>query len=51
VLLVFTEQLASEYRARGMRVALRRFPGVTHGGIVDAAARDSLRWLRGRLGP
>jgi pimeloyl-ACP methyl ester carboxylesterase len=50
VLPVFTEQLAGEYRARGNRVALRRFVGVTHGGIVDAAARDSLQWLRARLG-
>jgi len=50
VLPAFSEQLADAYRARGIRVALRRFEGVTHGGIVAAAARDSLRWLRARIG-
>ena len=49
VLPVFTDQLATAYRARGNPVVLRSFEGVTHGGIVDAAAADSLRWLRARL--
>ncbi len=50
VLPVFTDQLVTEYRARGNPVVLKSFPDVTHGGVVDAAAADSLRWLRARLG-
>jgi acetyl esterase/lipase len=50
VLPVFTDRLRDAFRAGGTPVALRSYPEVTHGGIVDAAARDSLRWLRSRFG-
>ena len=33
----------------GRTLATRSFPGATHGGTVEAAAADSLRWLRARL--
>jgi acetyl esterase/lipase len=46
---VFTDQLVDKYEATGTAVTYRVYDGVTHGGIVDAAARDATTWIRGRL--
>lgn len=45
----FTKQLADEYAANNVRVIYRTYAGVSHGGIVDAAAGDASRWIRKRL--
>jgi pimeloyl-ACP methyl ester carboxylesterase len=50
VLPPFTDQLAERYKQLGNKVTYKRYDGVTHGGIVDAAAKDSSRqagkWLK-----
>lgn len=45
----FTKQLADEYAANNVKVVYRTYPGVTHGGIVDAGAADATAFIRGRL--
>ena len=49
VLPPFSEQLRDEYRERGNRIAYTAYPDATHGGVVDAAAKRSVRWLRAWL--
>jgi pimeloyl-ACP methyl ester carboxylesterase len=49
VLEAFTTQLADEYQANNVKVAYKTYPGVSHGGIVDAAASDATNWIRTRL--
>jgi pimeloyl-ACP methyl ester carboxylesterase len=46
---VFTKQLADEYANNGVKVDYLTYDGVSHGGIVDAAAADATKWIRGRL--
>jgi pimeloyl-ACP methyl ester carboxylesterase len=45
----FTDQLVDEYESRGMNVTYKVYDGVTHGGVVDAAAGDATRWIKSRL--
>ena len=45
----FTRQLADEYAANDVKVVYKTYPGVSHGGIVDAAAPDATKWIRKRL--
>lgn len=46
---IFTQQLDAELTGRGDPVRLRTYPGVTHGGVVIAAAGDATRWIASRL--
>ena len=50
VLPPFTEQLRDEYRKRHNPTTYKAYKGVTHGGIVVAAAKDATRFLAARLG-
>jgi pimeloyl-ACP methyl ester carboxylesterase len=45
----FTDQLVDEYESRGLNVTYKVYDGVTHGGVVDAAADDATDWIRSRL--
>jgi hypothetical protein len=45
----FTKQLVDEYAANRVKVVYRTYAGVSHGGVVDAAAPDATRWIRKRL--
>jgi fermentation-respiration switch protein FrsA (DUF1100 family) len=45
----FTKQLADEYKDNGVKVDYLTYDGVTHGGIVNAAAGDATKWIRKRL--
>jgi pimeloyl-ACP methyl ester carboxylesterase len=49
VLPTFTEQLRDSYKKLGNPLTYTSYPGVTHGGVVDAAAKDSTRFLSKRL--
>jgi acetyl esterase/lipase len=49
VLKPFTDQLVDDYRGRGTKVGYRTYDGVSHGGVVTAAARDATRWIGRRL--
>ena len=49
VLKVFTDQLVDEYEAEHFKVTYKVYPGVSHGGVVDAGAADSTKWIRGRF--
>jgi pimeloyl-ACP methyl ester carboxylesterase len=46
----FTDDLAAHYKTLGNKVTYKKYDGVTHGGIVDAAAKDSTtqarKWLK-----
>jgi pimeloyl-ACP methyl ester carboxylesterase len=44
-----TKQLADEYAANGVKVDYLTYDGVSHGGVVDAAAADATKWIRKRL--
>ena len=44
-----TKLLVDEYAANGVKVVYRTYQGVTHGGVVDAAAGDATKWINGRL--
>jgi pimeloyl-ACP methyl ester carboxylesterase len=50
VLPPFTDQLASHYKQLGNKVTYKTYQDVTHGGIVDAAAKDATKqagkWLK-----
>jgi pimeloyl-ACP methyl ester carboxylesterase len=46
---VFTQQLVDEYAGNGVKVTYKTYDGVTHGGVVEAAAGDATKWIRGRL--
>jgi pimeloyl-ACP methyl ester carboxylesterase len=49
VIPTFTDQLDSELTAAGTKIDYKKYPGVTHGGIVTAAIKDTLAWARSRL--
>jgi pimeloyl-ACP methyl ester carboxylesterase len=49
VLPTFTEQLRDGYKQLGNPVTYTSYPGVTHGGVVDAAAKNSTKFLSKRL--
>ncbi|MEA2310146.1 MAG: hypothetical protein QOE28_114 [Solirubrobacteraceae bacterium] len=48
VLPPFTEQLVKEYKGRGNPVTYKTYKGVSHGGIVVSAAKDSTAFLKKR---
>jgi len=45
----FTDQLVDEYERHGVNVTYKVYDGVTHGGVVDAAAGDASSWIKERL--
>ena len=45
----FTDQLVDEYEAKDVKVTYKVYPGVSHGGVVDAGAADATKWIRGRF--
>lgn len=45
----FTDQLVDEYEAKNFKVTYKVYPGVSHGGVVDAGAADATKWIRGRF--
>jgi pimeloyl-ACP methyl ester carboxylesterase len=45
----FSKQLVDEYAANRVKVVYKTYPGVNHGGVVDAAAPDATTWIRKRL--
>ena len=45
----FTDQLVDEYEAKGSKVTYKVYPGVSHGGVVDAGASDASKWIRDRF--
>ena len=45
----FTDQLVKEYTANQVPVTYKTYKGITHGGVVIAAANDSLSYIRQRL--
>src|SRR3954447_9098188 len=49
---VFTDQLVSGYKKRGIKVTYKTYEGVTHGGAVTDAhsAADATKYIRARLG-
>jgi dienelactone hydrolase len=49
VFATFSKQLADEYAANNVKVVYRTYPGVSHGGVVDAAASDVTSWISTRL--
>jgi pimeloyl-ACP methyl ester carboxylesterase len=49
VLKPFTDQLVDEYDAKDFKVTYKVYPGVDHGGVVDAGASDATKWIRGRF--
>jgi pimeloyl-ACP methyl ester carboxylesterase len=46
---VFTDTLSTELRKAGTKLTYTKVPGVDHGGIVTAAAKDSTTWIAKRL--
>lgn len=50
VIPLFTDQLVSELRAKGARITYKKYPGVGHGPILQAARRDARAYLKKRLG-
>jgi pimeloyl-ACP methyl ester carboxylesterase len=45
----FTQQLVDEYKQNGVSVVYKTYDGVSHGGVVDAAAKDSTSYIKSRL--
>jgi pimeloyl-ACP methyl ester carboxylesterase len=45
----FTDQLDSALAAGGTKIDYKKYPGITHAGIVTAAHKDTLAWARGLL--
>jgi dienelactone hydrolase len=45
----FTDQLVDEYEAKDVKVTYKVYPGVDHGGVVNAGASDATKWIRGRF--
>jgi pimeloyl-ACP methyl ester carboxylesterase len=45
----FTDQLVDEYETKRLKVSYKAYPGVSHGGVVDAGAADSTKWIRDRF--
>jgi dienelactone hydrolase len=44
----FTNQLVAAYQAEHVRLTYKTYPGVSHGDVVNAAAKDATRWIRAR---
>ena len=49
VIPAFTQQLVDEYKQNGVSVVYKTYDGVSHGGVVDAAAKDSTSYINSRL--
>jgi pimeloyl-ACP methyl ester carboxylesterase len=50
VIPIFTDQLATELTKNGNKgLTYKKYPGVDHAGIVDAAAKDATAWIAKRL--
>ncbi len=49
VIPAFTQQLVDEYKQNGVSVVYKTYDGVSHGGVVDAAAKDSTTYINSRL--
>jgi pimeloyl-ACP methyl ester carboxylesterase len=49
VFAAFTKQLVDEYAANNVDVEYKVYPGVNHGGVVNAGAADSSTWIKKRL--
>lgn len=47
---VFTDQLVTELGDKGTKVAYKKFPGIEHGPIVQAARKDARAYLKKHLG-
>ena len=45
----FTQQLVDEYAANNVKVVYKTYPGVSHGGVVDAGAADATSFIGARL--
>src|SRR5689334_12251679 len=45
----FTDQLDTQLTAAGTKIDYKKYDGITHGGIVTAAIKDTLAWARSRL--
>jgi len=45
----FTDQLVTAYTDSGLKVSYTTYPGVSHGGVVDAGAKDATSDIRARL--
>ena len=50
VLPSFTDLLADDYKKRGIKVTYKKYDGVSHGAIVDVAAKHATsqarKWLK-----
>jgi pimeloyl-ACP methyl ester carboxylesterase len=49
VFAAITNSLVDEYKTNGVNVVYKVYDGISHGGIVNAAAGDATKWIRGRL--
>jgi cysteine synthase len=49
VLPVFTNGLVADYKQNGVDVTYKTYDGVTHGGVVDAGAKDATGFIKRRL--
>jgi dienelactone hydrolase len=49
VIPAFTQQLVDEYKANGVKVVYKTYDGVSHGGVVDAGAKDATSYVKSRL--
>jgi hypothetical protein len=49
VFMTFTDQLVTAYTDSGLKVTYTTYPGVSHGGVVDAGAKDATSDIRTRL--
>jgi dienelactone hydrolase len=45
----FTDQLVAAYVQSGVKVTYATYPGVSHGGAVDAGAKDATNYIEQRL--
>jgi dienelactone hydrolase len=45
----FTNQLVDQYKAGGAKVTYKVYKGVTHGGVVDSAAKDATSYIRAHV--
>jgi dienelactone hydrolase len=45
----FTDQLVDDFEQAGVKVTYATYPGVSHGGVVDSAAKDATRYIKKRL--
>jgi pimeloyl-ACP methyl ester carboxylesterase len=47
---LFTDRLVGAYKKAHLKVSYKAYPGVDHGGVVTAAAKDATKWIKGRFG-